>query len=128
MKYYMRDFLKKTFYKENEINTKGNFDFTINDENKIAVIIETKAPKSKNEMLTKDNFNVKSMYQILLYFLQERIIHENNDMKNIIVTNFYEWFIFDANDFEKLFYENNELKKEFLDWNNNKKTSKKTNL
>jgi len=128
LKYYMRDFLKKTFYKENEINTKGNFDFTINDENKIAVIIETKAPKSKNEMLTKDNFNVKSMYQILLYFLQERIIHENNDMKNIIVTNFYEWFIFDANDFEKLFYENNELKKEFLDWNNNKKTSKKTNL
>ncbi|OQX96286.1 MAG: hypothetical protein B6I24_11640 [Bacteroidetes bacterium 4572_128] len=131
LKYFFRDFLKKTFYRNNAINTKGNFDFAIHkdesDKSKLEVIIETKTPESK-EMITENNFSVKSMYQILLYFFQERINNKNNDLKNIVITNFYEYFIFDASDFEKLFYENKDLKKEFENWNNDKKTSKKTNL
>ncbi len=132
IKYLLRDFLKNTFYFDNAVNTKGRFDFAIHldktDKSKVGVIIETKAPSSKKEMISQDNLQAKSMYQCLLYYLQERINNENNDLKHIIITNFYEWFIFDATDFEKLFYENNELKKEFENWNSKKKTSQTTNL
>ena len=131
IKYFLRDFLKKTFYQDNAINTKDDFDFVVHlgktDKSKVGVIIETKKPNSK-EMITKDNFNEKSMYQSLLYFLRERINNQNNDIKHIVITNFYEWFIFDAADFEKLFFENKQLQKEFNDWSNNKKTNKTTNL
>ncbi len=132
IKYLLRDFLKNTFYFDNTVNTKGRFDFAIHldktDKSKVGVIIETKAPSSKKEMISQDNLQAKSMYQCLLYYLQERINNENNDLKHIIITNFYEWFIFDATEFEKLFYENNELRKEFESWDNKKKTSRTTNL
>ncbi len=133
LKYPLRDFLKNTFYQKNEINTKGNIDFTINlnnSQNKnLGVIIETKAPNS-NEMITRNNLQAKSMYQCLLYYLQERITNQNNDLKHIIITNFYEWFVFDANNFEQLFYNNGKkaLVKEFINWEKGKKTSKKTSL
>ncbi len=130
-KYPLRDFLKNTFYNNNAINTKGNFDFVIHIEksnkSKVGVIIETKTPDSK-EMITIDNLQVKSMYQILLYYLQERINNLNNDIKHLIITNFYEWFIFDASDFEKIFFENKELQKEFKSWDKKEKTSNKTEL
>ncbi len=131
LKYLLRDFLKKTFYNNNAINTKGNLDFVIHLENsnksKLGVIIETKAPDSR-EMITKENLQVKSMYQILLYYLQERINNQNNDIKHLIITNFYEWYIFDASDFEKLFFDNKELQKEFKSWSNKEKTKHTTNL
>ncbi len=130
-KYPLHTFLKNTFYNDNAINTKGNFDFVIHleksNKSKVGVIIETKTPDSR-EMINKDNLQVKSMCQILLYYLQERINNHNNDIKHLIITNFYEWFIFDASDFEKLFFENKELQKEFKSWNKNEKTSNKTEL
>ncbi len=130
-KYPLHTFLKNTFYSDNAINTKGNFDFVIHleksNKSKVGVIIETKAPDSR-EMITEDNLQAKSMYQILLYYLQERISNQNNDIKHLIITNFYEWFIFDASDFEKLFFENKELQKQFKSWSNKEKTSQTTNL
>ncbi len=131
LKYILRDFLKKTFYENKTVNTKGDFDFAIhlnqNEQSKVGVIIETKTPQS-TEMITENDLQAKSMYQSLLYYLQERIINKNNDLKNIIITNFYQWFIFDANDFEKLFFENKDLQNDFINWNKGIKTSKKTDL
>ncbi len=131
LKYLLRDFLKNTFYNANAINTKGNFDFVIHleksNKSKVGVIIETKTPDSK-EMITEENLQVKSMYQILLYYLQERINNQNNDIKHLIITNFYDWFIFDASVFEKLFFDNKELQKEFKSWSNKEKTNQTTNL
>ena len=131
LKYHLRDFLKNTFYDNKAVNTKDDLDFAIHhdktNKSRVGVIIETKTPDSK-EMITLNNLQAKSMYQCLLYYLQERISNNNNDIKHLIITNFYEWFIFDAQDFEKLFYENIELRNEFENWNNNKKTSQKTNL
>ncbi len=132
IKYLLRDFLKKSFYTNNALNTKGRFDFAIHldktDKSKVGVIIETKAPSSKKEMISQKNLQAKSMYQCLLYYLQERINNKNNDLKHIIITNFYKWFIFDATDFEKIFYENKELRKEFESWDSKKKTNRTTNL
>jgi len=66
-------------------------------------------------MPTKDNLNRKGMHELLLYFLRERVTKKNFEIKHIVITNLYEWFIFDASVFEKI-AENAELKKHFKDF------------
>ena len=64
------------------------------------VIVETKDPHKSSDMISKDDFNKKSLAQLIHYFYQEE---ENNNylVKNLIITNGIEWFIFDAQDFKK---------------------------
>ena len=38
--------------------------------------------------------------------MRERISGNNLDLKHVVATNIYEWFIFDAVDFEKWFAKN----------------------
>ncbi|EON79023.1 putative type IIS restriction/modification enzyme [Lunatimonas lonarensis] len=59
------------------------------------------------------NLNVKSLQELILYFLRERITHGNLEIKHLIVTNIHEWFVFDATVFEKAFAQNNALVKDF---------------
>ena len=54
------DFLKETYYKDNHfINTKGRTDLVIHNgkdaKSSVGVIIETKKPTNKTEMLKKDS-------------------------------------------------------------------------
>ncbi|MFT7436136.1 MAG: adenine-specific DNA-methyltransferase [Algoriphagus sp.] len=62
-------------------------------------------------MLRKDKLNVKALHEVLRYFLGERFQHKNLEIKHLVVTNVQEWFIFDAQLFEKLFAENKNLVK-----------------
>lgn len=115
------DFLKETYYSPNHfINTKGRNDQVIhngkNPESSVGVIIEAKKPTNKAEMLNKDNINYKAFQELILYFLRERITHKNLELKYLIATNIYEWFIFDAAVFEKLFAQNKGLVKQFEDF------------
>jgi len=127
----LRDFLNNTAYSNYFINTKGRSDLVIhNDKNPkstVGVIIEAKGPGNKTEMPTIDNLNKKAMQELLLYFLRERITNKNIDIKHLIATNFYEWFIFDAKEFDKL-AENTKLKKQFKDFEERRLTSEKTEL
>jgi very-short-patch-repair endonuclease len=59
------------------------------------------------------NLNVKSFQELVLYFLRERITHGNLEVKHLVVTNIYEWFVFDAAVFEKAFAQNKTLVKDF---------------
>lgn len=102
------DFLKKTYYDPHySINTKGRTDLVIHNgkdaNSSVGVIIETKKPTNKVEMLRQDQINVKAFHELLLYFLRERISQKNLEIKYLIATNIYEWFIFDAGVFEKCF-------------------------
>jgi adenine-specific DNA-methyltransferase len=102
------NFLKKTYYDDNyKINTSGSCDLVIRNgsdkDSKIGVMIEVKNPNNKKEMITSTCINKKSFHQLILYYLIERIDNNNISIKNLIVTNIYEWFIFDATLFEKLF-------------------------
>lgn len=84
----------------------------------VGVILEVKRPANQAEMPTLENLNVKAMQELLLYYLRERmrIIAHNLSVKHLIITNGYEWFVFDANQFEKAFAKNASLVKQFKDF------------
>lgn len=132
VKTILRDFLNNTYYQDKHfINTLRDIDLVIyleNNQNKAAVLAEVKRPKNKLEMITRDNLNAKAMHELILYYLEERIDYKNNDIKFLIATNIYEWFIFDATVFEHLFFKNKSLVKNYERWRDKQKTSGNTDL
>ena len=109
----VRDFLKKTYYQDYFVNTKDRKDLVIHEgkseSSPVAVIIETKRPTNKSEMVTEKDLNAKAMQELLLYYLDERITHKNEHIKHLVICNITEWFIFDAHVFDKYFYKNTKL-------------------
>ncbi len=110
----LTDFLRKTGYDPRYfINTKGRNDLVIHNgdsaKSPVGVIIETKNPSNQNEMLRLDRINVKAMQELLLYYLRERITNNNLELRYLVATNVYEWFIFDAQVFEQCFAKNKKL-------------------
>jgi very-short-patch-repair endonuclease len=127
------DFLKKTYYDPNHfINTKGRNDLVIhngqNANSTVGVIIEAKKPTNKAEMLTKVKINVKAFQELVLYYLRERITQKNIEIKYLIATNIYEWFIFDATLFDRLFAQNKNLVKQFNDFEAGRLAETKTDF
>ncbi|WP_076498121.1 class I SAM-dependent DNA methyltransferase [Belliella pelovolcani] len=125
LKNLVSDFLKRTFYEPDYfINTKKENDLVIHigkdGKSPVGVILETKRPSNKAEMLSLSpeaksikSLNVKSFQELVLYFLRERITQNNLEIKHLVVTNIYEWFVFDASVFEKAFAQNKNLVKDF---------------
>lgn len=124
------NFFEKTFYSENNVNTKGRTDLAIylgkSAKDKVGVITEVKHPNNSSEMVKQNNLNTKAMHEVIRYYLNERIDEKNDELKSIVITNLYEWFIFDAQTFERIFFKDTELKKDYLSWKNNKKVSSNT--
>jgi adenine-specific DNA-methyltransferase len=121
------EFLKKTYYDPNYfVNTKGRNDLVIHNGKEpgspVGVIVEAKSPINKSEMISVTNLNKKALQELVYYYMRERITHKNTELKNLVVTNIYEWFIFDAQLFNKLFAENKAFVKQFIDFEN-KRTS-----
>ncbi|MBK9283048.1 MAG: Eco57I restriction-modification methylase domain-containing protein [Sphingobacteriaceae bacterium] len=121
LKNVISDFLKDTWYKEtNEINTKDRKDLVIHTgkttKEPVGVILEVKKPSNKSEMMTEAKPNAKALHELVLYYLRERIEHNNIDIKYLVVTNIYEWFIIDEVWFEKNVFRNLKLKKDFENW------------
>ena len=121
----LADFLKNTFYSPNYfINTKGRNDLVIHNgktaSDSVGVIIEAKRANNVSEMLKKDNINAKALQELVLYYLRERITNKNLEVRNLIVTNVNEWYVFDANVFEKCFAKNKKLVQQFIDFENGK--------
>ncbi|MDP1622186.1 MAG: Eco57I restriction-modification methylase domain-containing protein [Bacteroidales bacterium] len=115
------DFLKNTFYQpDHYINTKDRADLVIHNgkdpKSAPGVLIEVKKPGNKSEMIRPDNLKAKAFYELILYYLRERIINGNLEIKHLVVTNVYEWFIFDAAIFEKTFAQSKILVKQFTDF------------
>ncbi|MCF8257857.1 MAG: Eco57I restriction-modification methylase domain-containing protein [Flavobacteriales bacterium] len=120
-KHLLIDFLNDTYYKESHfINTKGYSDLVIHNAEKadstVGVVVETKRPTNKAEMPTRERLNVKAFHELLLYYLRERITQRNGELKHLVITNINEWFIFDAQLFERLFAQNKALVKRFRDF------------
>lgn len=115
------DFLKETYYKtSNYINIKDTIDLvvhsSIDPQSPVSILIEAKSPTNKTEMISSNSINTKSMQELILYYLRERISNNNLNLKHLIITNRYEWFIFDAALFEKLFAQNKQLVSQFNDF------------
>jgi hypothetical protein len=125
----LADFLKHSYYSpQHFINTKGRNDLVIHNgkesRDSVGVILEVKKPSNKSEMLRRDKLNCKALQELLLYFLRERITEKNLEIKHLIATNIYEWFIFDGNIFERLFAQNQELVRQFNDFETGRLTGK----
>lgn len=115
------DFLKKTYYDPAHfINTKGRNDLVIHNGSRadatVGVIIETKKPTNKAEMMSTKKLNTKAFQELVLYYLRERITQKNLEIKYLIATNINEWFLFDAALFDRLFAQNKQLVKQFEDF------------
>ncbi|MFV5685096.1 Eco57I restriction-modification methylase domain-containing protein [Flavobacterium sp. GB2R13] len=125
------DFLKKTYYDPSySVNTKGRNDLVIhngkNAKTNVGVIIEAKSPVNKTEMITVANLNGKALQELVLYYMRERITHKNTELKHLVVTNIHEWFVFDAQLFNKLFAENKPFAKQFIDFEEGRLSGKTT--
>lgn len=126
-------FLNDSFYSPNHyLNTKGNDDLVIYNgkdlKSSVGVIIEVKKPTNKSEMISYERFNNKSLQQLLFYYLQERVNYKNIELKHLIITNIYDWFVFPAELFERLFYRDKSLLKKFDDFNQGRLTGKNTDF
>lgn len=115
------DFFKKTYYGDNYfINTKDRIDLVIrsgsNTQSSVGVLFEIKRTTNNSEMLSHSNINTKALQELVLYYLRERISEKNIELKHVIATNTNEWFIFDANIFEKVFAQNKKLVKAFIEF------------
>jgi adenine-specific DNA-methyltransferase len=109
-------FLRDTYYKEtNLINTKDRKDLVIylgkTNKDDVGVVIEVKQPHNKTEMISAENPNKKALHEIILYYLDERNKVGNIQLKQLVITNIYEWFIIDANHFDKHIYRNPQIQK-----------------
>ena len=127
------DFLKKTYYDPNHfINTKGRKDLVIHNGDKasssVGVILEAKKLLNRSEMVSLSKMNVKALQELVFYYLQERITHKNLEVKSLVITNIYEWYIFDANVFERLFAKNKELVWKFEEFIHGRLSGKTTDF
>ena len=115
------EFLKNTYYSPNNyINTKGRSDLVIHNgkdsKSTIGVLFEAKKPSNKSEMPMCENINTKAFHELILYYLRERISNKNIEVKHLVITNIFEWFIFNASDFERLFANDKSIVKQFTDF------------
>lgn len=104
----IKDLLVNTWYAPDySVNTNNREDLVIFNGNDTAskptVIIEAKSPTNKKEMFSETNHNCKALQECVYYFLQENIKFGNNEIKHIIITNYEDFYIFDAKDFSRFF-------------------------
>lgn len=115
------EFLSNAFYKNtNAINTKGKTDAAIyassdSINSKILVLIEAKGP-GRPDMAKRTELNCKALHELILYYIREEEgPHHNTEIKHLIITNCYEWFVFDKTCFYRLFLSNKKFAKEVID-------------
>jgi len=125
-------FLKNTFYQQFYVNTKERTDLVIHSgpdpKSLPGIMIEAKKPSNKTEMIRPDNINSKAFHELILYYLRERITNHNLEIKHLVVTNIYEWFVFDAILFEKTFAGNKKLVQQFTDFEEGRLAGKNTDF
>lgn len=94
----VKTFLEQTLWpsKDYEINASGQTDLTIKDKNldKNVVLFEFKKINS-SEMVTKEELAKKSMFEIVLYYILEEFENKNTDIKHLIISDGYQYFIFE---------------------------------
>ena len=123
-------FLTETYYKgKNYVNSSKKYDLVIGNGEKVAdsvaVIIETKRPSNTAEMITSSNPNAKALHELVHYYMQERK-NGNDELKYLVITNCYEWYLFDAVDFENIFYKNQEFRNNYENWDTKQKVDNTT--
>ncbi|NID11549.1 type IIG restriction enzyme/methyltransferase [Fibrivirga algicola] len=128
VKGHLMDFLKEVYYRDTHIVApKGKTDFVIHAgkdaTTPAGVLFEVKRPANRGEMITRQNLNAKAFHELLLYYFRERLDAHNNDIRYCVITNVYEWFIFDAAMIDRVFFRNVQLAKDYKAWASGQKVS-----
>ena len=124
-------FLRGLFDPGYSVQVKRPIDLAIfngNDTNaKPAVIIEVKSPTNAAEMFSELKPNVKSLQELVYYFMLEYIRFGNREIKHLVITNFDEWFFFDVKDFIRYFAQkSNPVYEQFQKFEANQMSGNKT--
>ena len=109
----LKPYFENLDYVAQSYSQKGQsgMDLALMLEHSPSVIIEAKVYES-SAMITKGDINKKALHEAILYFMRERH-NGNKTLYHIVITDFYNWFVFDAKDFETLFWKNKSIKKIF---------------
>ena len=101
-------FLSAAFYEgRHAINTNASADLAIFADAKAkgshpVVLFEVKGVNS-SEMVKPGQLNKKALHELVLYYLREEIAARNTDIKHLIITDGWHWFIFDKQNFYDCF-------------------------
>lgn len=69
------------------------------------VLFEFKGP-SRPDMVTRKDLKKKALYELILYYIREEVKNHNTDIKHLVITNCWEYFIFEKKLFYQLFARN----------------------
>ncbi len=128
LKNVVSDFLKDAFYRgKYDINTNNNDDLIIRNgktiKDSVGVLMEFKQPNNKAQMISAAKPNVKAFHELILYYLDETNLRKEHQIKHLVATDGWQWFIFDENWFEKNVFRNSKLQS---DWKQYKVSGHKT--
>lgn len=117
----IKDFLQSCLPKQ-FINTSKRADMAIYNGNSpnssVGVLIEVKSLSNKHEMMSKEKINSKAFQETIHYYFQERMIHQNIEIKKCIVTNGLNWFVIESKEMDKHFYKDKKLVDFYQKWVN----------
>ena len=102
-KTWIRDFLIHSFYENPyQVNTSKKVDQAIfgPDSSRPWILMEMKAPDNSADMPKNGHFERKGFCQLVLYYLKEEKENDNKEIKHLVITNGFEWYVFER----KLFY------------------------
>ncbi|GAA4506579.1 TaqI-like C-terminal specificity domain-containing protein [Hymenobacter ginsengisoli] len=89
------------------VNSKGNRDLVLHfgdsAASPVGVLVEVKGNKNTAEMLAPGDLNRKAFQELVYYYCEDEAIGEAAELSRLIVTTGFDWYIFDARDFYRLF-------------------------
>lgn len=80
-----------------------------------AVLIESKSIRNRSEMISVSDLNRKAMHEAVIYYMRQRDLG-NISVRKIVICSTYEFFVFDARQFERAFYANAEFRRQYNTW------------
>ena len=125
------NFLRKIFEPDYSVQVNRPIDLCVFNGNtasaKPAVIIEAKSPTNVAEMFSAEHPNVKSLQELVYYFMLEYVHSGNHEIKWLAITNFDEWYFFDVKDFARYFANKSKpIYDQFLKFKANQMSGNKT--
>lgn len=125
------NFLRKIFEPDYSVQVNRPIDLCVFNGNtasaKPAVIIEAKSPTNAAEMFSAEHPNVKSLQELVYYFMLEYVQSGNHEIKWLAITNFDEWYFFDVKDFIRYFANKSKpIYDQFLKFKANQMSGNKT--
>jgi adenine-specific DNA-methyltransferase len=108
LKTHLMDLFKGIYGSSHYVEQQERIDFVIRSggaHTPACVLFEHKRASNRGAMITLENCNRRALHELVLYFMRERSAG-NTLIKHLVVCTEFDFFIFDAKAFDRLFYKN----------------------